>query len=1237
MGVICSNSNKPKRVSNTIHESREQEQYKFDEFNSRKFSNETNNFFTINNKNFNKVQILEEVKFYIDTLDKNDYFLTSNFENLKYFSFIKKYYSKWEEILNYTRRQKKFFYRNLNQNHNFTISNNIRRNGFYKVSNNINNNQDEINLNKLDEIYKLNNLNDKNHDLIKSSIGRGSEIFNYVGKNLNNSDLIQKFQIAFCFNKYRFIKYLSKGPPNNIRWNIWISLALSQSENDFLSQDKYLELKNKDDKNFEIYEEEQIRKDLNRSNQNKEFFSNEKTINSLYNILKALAIDDPELGYCQGMNILAANFLMISDENEYETFNMLRFLFKHLELREFFINGFPLLMMFIFILKEFIKDNHPKLFAKINELEVPEEIWIFKWLQTLFNLTLPLSITIRLIDCILCFGLEFLLNYSLAFIKFFEKKLFICEDINDFLNTFNVEKLINPNILVNNILYSSSNKNSNNKKNNKCMEEETTYLNNLEKINYFKDSSCNLTLNNNNNLDKNENTFKILNIYAYNTKINYENNNQSQSQNQNKIIRKETLKESDNINKKDTINNKTIKEHNTKNSDEIEKNKIFSPLKSNNDDKKSDLITTLNTSIKYMINTKDELLSFRETLITNAKKIDLKDAIKNMIENYTRENVENKNKFNDNDSSTGDGINEEKTVVYHNENFNNNNNNNEENNNKKISNKTPFEISYKNVDSVSITKCNLKNNNINENFGKINTNSDFKDNKQLFERLSLRRISKNSLIDDKKDMIIEENENYKTCIVRNDNNNELKNGIMNSNKKEKDISNNFYYKNICSSNFLKSVNKSNDSSFINHINTFRNTGISNAINKSPEAKQKNFPLCNNFKDELDKSNLTQLQAQKNKFKENINSNNNYIKEVEDPYEKNLEEDFYLNYNIIDYFNKENYSQNQNENPFKKVSKNDLKLNELSESTDRNYYMVNNNDSYSCKNIYGFLKRNSIILKNKHFNDLFLNNNFSPNNKGIYEYNYNKNKSQSTTKNKPSKNSFFFNFNNNPFSELSRFSLENSNNPNINYSRVLTVDQISMMNNIKEKLDVIKNFDYFDIEENEDDDLYINVDEDFDYDIESEKRSKIDRNINDDRFIIKRFSQLSNEDKVIRFQSYFEKDRANINNEIKINSINQNKKTTENLNKYKINEYENCKINKLNLENEKELNLEENSFYKNDLISLYGDSYNESNDTLNNCYINKIKVNKNKNSSIQSLNNSNTSSIVINNFEKNNLN
>jgi hypothetical protein len=698
MGVVCTTTNKKNKQRRANSKFDRNETYKkADKIITEKIQNETNNNLNHNvTKNSNKILNVKDYKFYLETTEKNEYFIVSDFEDLKFSATFEKLYKKWEEILLFTRKQKKFSYRNLNQNHNFTINNtnqrklSIKSNKETNINNhnhkqeryaNNNNNNNIYNFNNADEA-NLTNFNYTKDNLGKITLGRGSLIENYISRNAESSNFIQKFQIAFYFNKYRYIKYLSKGPPNNLRWTIWLAFALCQGNHDFILEQKYLELTKKEDKNFSAFEEEQIKKDLNRSNENKEFFCNKKSLDSLYNILKALAIDDPELGYCQGMNILAANFLMISDGNEYESFNMLRFIFKHLELREFFLNGFPKLIMYLFILKEFIRENLPKLFEKILELEIPEETWIFKWLQTLYNLTLPLSISIRIIDCILCFGLEFLLNFSLAFIKCFEKKLLLCEDINDFLKTFNIEDIINPNILVNNIT-SSSSLNKNDANDIKINYDDFLRKNHNPKVhdhlNYFDKGNDAANISSNKKGKKDEN-------FCFNFKSPKKENKEIQIIHKNFCMNylKSESNTNGNSDKNENLNVKNYKDNNEKNYHNQEKRSPVSTANNNNN------------QIKYLINKKDELLSFREKLITNAKKIDLKEAIKQMIDNYTKENMESKNKFNDNESSTGDGLNEEKSHFYHNDNLKNNINNiNNINEYKKV---VPFKITYKNTD-----------------------------------------------------------------------------------------------------------------------------------------------------------------------------------------------------------------------------------------------------------------------------------------------------------------------------------------------------------------------------------------------------------------------------------------------------------------------------------------------------------------------------------------------------------
>jgi len=1219
MGVVCTSENKSRKRSIRILSNPESNNNGLENLNDFKYNDE-NTYNTAENlkKNSNLIKnknlSLEHYIFYIETIDKNEYFITSNFDTLKYYSTYKKFYSKWEEILQFTRPQKKFSYRNLNQNHNFIITTTEKKYSSLKIVNNnqeyiknnnnknINNNKNFSNIDEANLFNYLENTGDKN------LIGRGSQIINYNCRNSEYSDLILKFQIAFFFNKYRFIKYLSKGPPNNIRWTIWVSFALCHSGYDFITEEKYLELISRNDKNFETYEEEQIKKDLNRSNQNKEFFENKNSLNSLYNILKALAIEDPELGYCQGMNILAANFLMISDGNEFETFNMLRFIFKRLELREFFLNGFPKLIMYIFILKEFIKDNLPKLYMKISELDIPEETWIFKWLQTLYNLTLPISITIRLIDCILCFGLEFLINFSLAFIKIFEKKLLFCGDINDFLRTFKVEEIINPNILINSMLsrtnsnfedFNECNKRFENNKDAKVSAEVNAKDNKIfvDTKNKYKNEKI---INNNNN---NKNFSCIDNLNEL------ENRSTTNSPNRKPPIYKskkediscfnltmKSRKESDkNHNSNYKLNNNKFKDENLNTHGNSEKYRNNNNL-NNIDDKISEVSFTADNSIRYMINTKEELLAFREKLITKAKKIDLKDAIRKMIDNYTQQNMDIKNKFNDNESSTGDGLNEEKSHVYENGNnlFNN------DVNKTGVTSQVPFEISYKSNEKEIVKPKDFTNTYDEQEYNLIKEKKDFNIKRNIVGNdnfsnsiYSIRKNSinsqnsKNSVKDHLLNEIIMEEKNFnfnEQCDLYISNNSYYSiNNLDNywSEPKNQDTTNRGKFCNKC---LLRLTEKKSHYNIENENKKKFNNNIKLSDKTSEE---ENCLYCINHP----------INPNDNKNSNNVLNNKINSKDID---KTNKKEDEFLNVdlylqgtNLEHSFNslnkKNNYYQTQNKivtSQKKRISFAELRVSNTNKSPQSKNSLKKN--PYSCKNISynnnNYINNNIIFNSEKtQFADKNLippcinankeNNSKGPNNNLNYSQNIN----------------FPFNYNKNTKNDVHRFIYElnqaNQNNCK-NNSPVFTTEQISLMHNIKEKLDIIKNFDYLDVEENEIEEDYnndcFNVDENFDFDNEWENRSKINRYINEAHSSFQNISGRWSPDKLnIIKHKYNSSDLNNCNK----NNNYKNTDFSKSIGKIVYSTNKN-----FNNELEKEINFEEKNIDSNELNSLYEHSY-----------------------------------------------
>jgi len=249
--------------------------------------------------------------------------------------------------------------------------------------------------------------------------------------NLTEKGLRRFFQT----NKEKFLERISKGPPVSFRWISWI-IASGIPEN--RSEESY---KKSLTGNLNSQDDVQIQKDLKRTLSDIKNFGNESHLKLLYNVLKAFAINDKEVSYCQGMNFIAGYLLILSGFKEVESFYMLVALFSNtygdnLGIRGFFINGFPLLRLYYFQFQYYFKEFLPDLNQLMETLDIPYEAWIGKWYQTLFTISLPLDLTVRVWDCIVSLGLDFLINFSISLLKVLEPQILKFSDTVDILDYF---------------------------------------------------------------------------------------------------------------------------------------------------------------------------------------------------------------------------------------------------------------------------------------------------------------------------------------------------------------------------------------------------------------------------------------------------------------------------------------------------------------------------------------------------------------------------------------------------------------------------------------------------------------------------------------------------------------------------------------------------------------------------------------------------------------------------------
>ena len=238
--------------------------------------------------------------------------------------------------------------------------------------------------------------------------------------------------IDWCLKEYalyrpqKYMRMLKYGPPMRYRWTMWKN---SVDLDKFYVRSLYEKFKR-----LSSPWETTIKKDIHRSFPDEPFFSakfEQIGQEQLYNVLKALSLYFPNIGYTQSMNFLVGFMLLINGGNELEAFWMFvtlardhRFLIMGL-----FEKDLPLLDFYIYIFYEILHKEIPEVYSYLKQQQIPDQMWLLKWFMTLFLYSFPPKYVIKFWDFIFQEGLIGMIKIALGIINFIQKdlvKLDIC-------------------------------------------------------------------------------------------------------------------------------------------------------------------------------------------------------------------------------------------------------------------------------------------------------------------------------------------------------------------------------------------------------------------------------------------------------------------------------------------------------------------------------------------------------------------------------------------------------------------------------------------------------------------------------------------------------------------------------------------------------------------------------------------------------------------------------------------
>lgn len=228
----------------------------------------------------------------------------------------------------------------------------------------------------------------------------------------------------------RLKRFVRKGVPCNLRTEVWLFLSGAA---DLMAANKgrYSQLLQGP---FQQTVLGDINADLPRTYPNNIHFRSDTgpARQSLSNVLRAFSKHSPDVGYCQGVNYIAALLLLVTDSEE-KTFWIL------VALTDRYVTGYYTrtmdgLLLDTEILSQLVRWKMPALFEHMQMLNVTFSMVCTKWLVCVFADVLPVETTLRVWDSLFYEGSKILFRIGLTMLRVHETKLLQCRDFMDFMS-----------------------------------------------------------------------------------------------------------------------------------------------------------------------------------------------------------------------------------------------------------------------------------------------------------------------------------------------------------------------------------------------------------------------------------------------------------------------------------------------------------------------------------------------------------------------------------------------------------------------------------------------------------------------------------------------------------------------------------------------------------------------------------------------------------------------------------
>ncbi|KRY48537.1 TBC1 domain family member 2B, partial [Trichinella britovi] len=148
-------------------------------------------------------------------------------------------------------------------------------------------------------------------------------------------------------------------------------------------------------------------------------------IEPLRRVLYAYRQHNADIGYCQGLNRLAAVALLYLSEED--AFWALVAIIEHLQPRNYYGRTVIAAQADQRVLDEIVHEKLPKVYAHLHSFEVDLSLFTFSWFLTIFVDNFPHQTYLNIWDCFLFEGNKVLFRFAIAALKLKEDEIVACK------------------------------------------------------------------------------------------------------------------------------------------------------------------------------------------------------------------------------------------------------------------------------------------------------------------------------------------------------------------------------------------------------------------------------------------------------------------------------------------------------------------------------------------------------------------------------------------------------------------------------------------------------------------------------------------------------------------------------------------------------------------------------------------------------------------------------------------